>query len=372
MPAPDTQPWLAFRPRDTLFVRDGRTFGAGSELTAVTVAPWPSTIAGATRSAYGDEPGEVRGPVLARRASPDGWTPYFPVPADLVVETGNATPYAFRMRPVAIDGSTDLGNDHPVAEWLQAPAAVQGKVEQIRGWVECSHLAEYLAGTLPPPRGLRFDDLQVTDPVCAEERVGLALEPGVRSARSGLLYQTTHLRLADDWAYLTQCQLPGGWARAASGPVPFGGRGRLADVEPAPGVGWPASPTGFPGGRVLAYVATPAIWPEGWRLPLPAGARLIAAAIGQSQAVATTSPRNGWKSSRALRWAVPAGSVYLLRFDSEHLAQQWSATVHGTAYRPPPESLDTPAGEPDTKPKTMTGQRLRTAGFGVVLTGVWA
>jgi hypothetical protein len=133
-------------------------------------------------------------------------------------------------------------------------------------------------------------------------------------------------------------------------PVPFGGKGRLADIEPAV-MSWPEH--GAAGSRVLVYLATPAIWPDGWRLPVPGGARLIGAATGDPVPAATVARGSGWRDSRALRWAVPAGSVYLLEFDGDEAAgAAWAGTSHGAAL----ESTD---------------DLLRTAGFGVVLTGAW-
>ena len=76
--------WLAFTPRDTVFVRDGRSFDAAADATGESVRPGPTTIAGAVGAAFGTNPAEVRGPVLARRDG-DTWEPYFQVPADLVV-----------------------------------------------------------------------------------------------------------------------------------------------------------------------------------------------------------------------------------------------------------------------------------------------
>jgi CRISPR/Cas system CMR-associated protein Cmr3 (group 5 of RAMP superfamily) len=39
--------WLAFTPRDTVFVRDGRSFDAAADTFSQTVRPTPTTIAGA-------------------------------------------------------------------------------------------------------------------------------------------------------------------------------------------------------------------------------------------------------------------------------------------------------------------------------------
>ena len=80
----------------------------------------------------------------------------------------------------------------------------------------------------------------------------------------------------------------------------------------------------------------------------------MAAATGEPEPAATVTPGRGWRDSRALRWAVPAGSVYLLEFgDTE--AAAWRGRGRGTG--------------------TLTGGEkddlLRTAGFGVVLTGAW-
>jgi len=73
--------WLAFTPRDTVFVRDGRSFDAASDALAQTVRPGPTTIAGAVGRALGKNldavrknPYEVRGPVLAREGRRE-WEP---------------------------------------------------------------------------------------------------------------------------------------------------------------------------------------------------------------------------------------------------------------------------------------------------------
>jgi CRISPR type III-B/RAMP module-associated protein Cmr3 len=358
--------WLALLPRDTVLIRDGRSFDAAADAMAQTVRPWPSTVAGAIGAAFGAEPGttpdkgsgavpdEVRGPVLGHRSG-QPWEPYFPVPADLVQEADGENPYAFRLRPTG--GQTDL--DEAGLRWLMPPRGA-GKVRPLQGWMPGRKLTEYLAGGLPPGDpadpgdvGISAAGLECTDPLCPELRVGLAREPG-RQARTGFLYQATHWRLKEDWAFLAGCALGDGWDRTVAGPVPFGGRGRMADVTVADGVSWPTMPDEFPGGRVLVYLATPALWPGGWRIPVPEGACLAGAATGgEPEAVATITPGRNWRASRALRWAVPPGSVYLLEFDDQARARGWAAAHHGTAYGREPRDP------------------LRTAGFGVVLMGVW-
>jgi CRISPR-associated protein Cmr3 len=189
-------------------------------------------------------------------------------------------------------------------------------------------------------------------------------------AREGLLYQTAHLRPATGVAILTESEFDNGTDAAPCTVVQLGGRARLADVTPVMGVDWPGRPTRFPGGRVLVYVATPAIWPDpaeedrdrpvsGWRPPVPPGARMMAAAVGHPMPVATARPEGSGLTQRRLRWAVPPGSVYLLQFgdggpEAESAALMWATATHGRAYG------------------RDANDRLLTAGFGVVLTGVWS
>jgi CRISPR-associated protein Cmr3 len=347
-----TRSWLAFRPRDTVFVRDGRSFDAASDALAQTVRPSPTTIAGAVGEAFGMKPEEVRGPVLAREGKA-GWEPYFPVPADLVVTAGEPR-RVFRLRPADPEGQTDL--DEAMASgggsalrWLMPPAHV-GPVEPLRGWVPGRVLADYLAGKLPAPDGTPERELRVTEPLLPERRIGLARDG--RSARPGYLYQVTHLRPREDWAFLAEITVPGDWRAQPVSHVPFGGRGRLADISAA-AVQWPDAATAVTGDRVLAYLATPAIWPGGWRLPAQDDAELVAAASGEPEPAATVRRGREWRDSRALRWAVPAGSVYLLKFTGAGAAARWAAAWNRNACGRPRNDL------------------LRTAGFGVVLTGVW-
>jgi CRISPR type III-B/RAMP module-associated protein Cmr3 len=345
-----TASWLAFRPRDTVFVRDGRSFDAASDTLAQTVRPSPTTIAGAVGQTFEKNPDEVRGPVLAREG-PAGWEPYFPAPADLVV-TAEESRRVFRLTPAEAAGQTDLDGDVPpgacTRRWLMPPAHI-GPVEPLRGWIPGDVLVGYLAGRLPAPGGTPESRFGVVEPLLPEQRVGLAREG--RTARSGYLYQATHLRPREGWAFLAEITVPDAWHARVSSPVPFGGRGRLADVGAAD-MRWPDAAAAI-GKRVLVYLATSAIWPGGWQIPLPAGAELAAAATGEAEPAATLRPGREWRDSRALRWAVPAGSVYLLEFGDAAEGAAWARKWHGTAY-----------GRDEKDP-------LRTAGFGVVLTGAW-
>ncbi|MGH3119536.1 MAG: type III-B CRISPR module-associated Cmr3 family protein [Streptosporangiaceae bacterium] len=351
--------WLALRPRDTVFVRDGRAFDAAADTTAQAVRPGPSTIAGAVGAALGAEPREVRGPVLGWQIG-DEWETYFPVPANLVIRAGIPTPTVHRLILREASGRTDL--DDLYAErtgdisqrWLMPPEDA-GRVDPLHGWLPGRVLARYLAGDLPFRGGTPREKLAIEeDPLLPEPRVGLARDDS-RQVRTGYLYQAAHLRAKENWGFLAQCEFDDGAERQPSGPVQLGGRGRLADIELAQQAAWPAHPDGAVGRRVLVYLATPALWRTGWRIPLEEkGAELVAAATGEPEPVATVRPGTDWADSRVLRWAAPAGSVYLLEFGSDEEGAAWAWKVHGTAYAGPDDD-----------------DRLRTAGFGVVLTGAW-
>src|SRR5690606_27056122 len=121
----DRDRWLALVPRDTVQVRDGRSFDAGAGGVSHTVRPWPSTVAGALVGALGGEPESVRGPVLAHQVDKK-WVLHLPTPLDLVRETRSNNVWRLRLRnedttPSATDGtgsevSCDLTADDQPAE----------------------------------------------------------------------------------------------------------------------------------------------------------------------------------------------------------------------------------------------------------------
>ena len=350
--------WLAFTPRDTVFVRDGRAFDAAANTTAQAVRPGPSTIAGAVGAALGMEPREVRGPVLGWHAG-DEWETYYPALANLVVRTGIPRPTVHRLTLQEARGRTDLDGQYAErargssSRWLMPPQGTE-PVDSLTGWLPGSALASYLAHDLPSPGGMPVARLAMErEPLPPEPRIGLARDDR-RQIRTGYLYQTAHLRPKENWGFLAQCVFGDGPEAQPRGPVPLGGRGRLADAELARQAAWPAHPDGAVDRRVLVYLATPALWRTGWRIPLEEDAELVAAAAGEPEPVATVTPGPKWADSRVLRWAVPAGSVYLLEFGSDERGAAWARKVHGTAYAGPGDD-----------------ERLRTAGFGVVLTGAW-
>lgn len=361
-PAPDAPGWLAFTPRDTVFIRDGRSFDAATDASGETVRPSPTTIAGAAGAAFGGvNPLEVRGPVVAREEG-DAWAPYFPVPADLVRAEGTGG-RVYRLSPETAEGATDLddaatGDGHAPLRPLMPPEHAEPVEpaegdEHGRAIMPGRVLAEYLAGDLVGTHGIDQQRLELQEPLLPEQRVGLARDG--RRAREGFLYRTVHLRPKEGWAFLAQYVPSGERPVEASNHIPFGGRGRLADIRPAV-MRWPDA-TQAVGKRVLVYLATPAIWRDGWRMPVPRGATLVAAATYEPEPVATVTPGSGYLETRRLWWTVPAGSVYLLEFADAAAGAAWARKWNGKALHRGDRGDDQ--------------DQLRTAGFGVVLTGAW-
>ncbi|MFW6638520.1 type III-B CRISPR module-associated Cmr3 family protein [Nocardiopsis algeriensis] len=366
--------WLALRPRDAVQVRDGRTFAAGAGGAARTQRPWPSTVAGALGAAFKAmdpdanpplEPRTVRGPFLGMwDTGAEQWRLNFPVPADLVPSESSPRLWR-RLRPRSTAAVTDLEQDG--LQWLNASDA-GSQTDDL--WWRTSAMEGYLRGK-DADSGLLSE---LTSPVTVEHRKGIARQG--RTVRHAHLYASDYLRLREnadeEWAFLALCELDSGLAPPPAGPVRFGGEGRLADVEVCgqQHLALPLGPDDFPGGRVLMYLATPAIWrrrsPDGawhnsWLPPLPEGAHLVAAAVNGPEHVASARPDGKGDVEYAwLRWAVPAGSVYLLRFngpDPEEAARKWALGARRRAW-----------GEDN---RDHTSRRLATAGFGLILTGTW-
>jgi CRISPR-associated protein Cmr3 len=352
-PAAPQACWVALTPRDTMLVRDGRAFDAGTDVAGHAVGgPQPSTVAGAVGRAFAGEPAAVRGPVVGVDDGLGGWSLRFPTPADVVrrPEGGLAR---LRLGAPGDTVVTDLaGRDGP-------PRLLVGDGSPAGGWVDEVVLERYLRAEQPlgPGEVVPEGDPVVGEapaPWAAELRLGLARSRH-RTAAAGFLYQAEHLRPADGVVLLAELERPPA-AAPVQPTVPLGGERRLVEVSVVDPVHLPDPPP-LDSGRVAVYFATAAFFPRGWRW-CPQKASLVAAAVTGPQPVATATPGEGFWRSRTLRWAVPAGSVYYLDFGTPADAQEWVAGNHGRCV----------AGQATDD---QGRDRLRTAGFGLVLAGRW-
>ena len=378
--------WLALLPRDAVHVRDGRTFASGAGGAARTRQPWPSTVAGAVGAAIRDtggavEPRTVRGPFLARRRVGGGaWQLHLPVPADLVPEKDDPKVW-HRLRPGADDRDgvvTDLDRRAP---GLRPPTAEYAGTADEGLWWEAPLLERYLHGEQHEDDEL----IHAARPLVTEFRTGIAIRE--RRVLPSHMYTTEFLRLRGsgtgngahwEWAFMALAECTRDSTPPLAHPVRLGGAGRIADLEvyqEANPPSLPEPPSRYPGGKVLVYLATPAIWRNQdengswrntWCPQLPDGAELVSATVNGPQHVARSGvDRQGEPEYSWLQWAVPAGSVYLLQFSGaapearESAAKTWATRAHGRAW-----------GE-DTSNDDADGRRLATAGFGLILTGTW-
>lgn len=341
--SPQTRQWVTLDPLDTLIVRDGRETSFGDDSYVISggnpaaLFPWPSSVAGAVAAALtgGNDKRfvDLRGPLLV---SPEPRPLlYFPVPHDVVDDDGTIS----RLR-----------SEEPGVPGLY------GDGEPVQGWLAADWLVDYLQTGPAIGHWPNGEQPAVARPV-VETRLGIARDRGTRTVAEGMLYTVDHLRMPS-----ASPDISGPGMRLAArvtlrpdqridpALVLLGGRRRRVELRPcAEPAGWPTVTTEFGDGQLLVYLATPALFTAGtsWR---PPGARTLAVACRGPQPVATKAINSG--GGTALRWAVPAGTVFFCRFPSPEAAQAWAQANNGTCL----------ADQPDD---------LRTAGFGLAFTGRW-
>lgn len=336
--------WLAVRPLDTVMVRDGRPFDAGSSGVARGVAPPPNTLGGVARAVLGRDVDRIVGPMVAV-----GDAMAFPAPADLVTDGSSM----HRLTPAPRDPSArnDLDTRHRLTHVLR------GDGEPTTGWLTGTGMRRWLDAEDDLGAGRRVER-PVTHPEppwVPEARLGLARhQDGVEAgtAVAGLLYAMTQLRPRDDVRFVIGCVAEDGPLELRRDVVPLGGRGRSAQVTRWDGFDrTPAAPADFHDGRVAVCLVTPALLADTfWQ---PPGATLRAVATRGFEPVASAQPGAGFDRTRLLAWAVPAGSVFYLQFDDEPTLAAFVRGHHGDLL---------PYG---------SAQRIRTAGFGTCLMGRW-
>jgi CRISPR type III-B/RAMP module-associated protein Cmr3 len=348
--------YLLVEPLDTIMVRDGRRFDAGASGRAASTSPPPSTFGGALHTALGDPVDEILGAVVQ---TPHG--SLFPVPADIVRHEHADR----RLRVEPRDGSEvwDLDDEYPLSHLL----AGDGEPPP-QSWITADGLRSWLRAEPPlrPGEKLGRGAGLSAPPWRPEQRLGLALRWDgelAGTASPGLLYAMSHLRPDDGTRFLIPF-LHGADVRVDRDLLRLGGRGRLAMaelVEPDDDV-IPDHPDDFPGGRVAVYLATPALFGTDSDEPgsgtdlwwAPDGARLCALASSGPIPVATASDRAGrYAASRQLTWAAPAGTVFYVDFGDPAAAMSWARRHHGRRL------------------PGVSNSPLRTAGFGMCLTGSW-
>ncbi len=365
-----------FIPADTLFFRDPRPLQAGSSYGRGAHWPLPTVLHSAIRTALLQANGE-----LPLRKSQDGhqrrgtargqvateayqWlnlrgpfpvdekgVMYFPIPRDLVPD-GDGTVSPLRIIP------NPGGNNLPKALSHMAVSVAKPSKEALADWVSAAFYEKYLSGgsLAKPPHATLWD---------SDYRMGVAIDPDTHTAKEGQLYAAEHLRLRDGVKLrFAISQDPHGQeiANLAGRILQLGGErrfGRIAACDDE----WRLPFVTITGNRVKWVLLAPAIFLHGWRPgwigddgnvllrvvngmrakrrherdhtagweynphkygDQPIQARLVAACVGKPQVV------GGWDDQpKPTYLAVPSGSVYYFRADSETEAQKLVRALQG-------------------------------------------
>jgi CRISPR-associated protein Cmr3 len=303
---------------DVLLFREGRPFGEaeGANVARSLPLPFPGTLAGSLRHA--DTTGtrwrsqlRVHGPLLRHQEH----GVLFPAPADLVRLQVEGEKAAWHRLKQGEPGGCDLP-----AGLVPLEPCVDGKPDAESFW-EQETLENWLLGTEPQSgyRGIRGPEI--------EERMHVGIDSSCNKADDGKLFGVRYLDFGMTWSFLVQTEttLPGAF--------PLGGERHLAYAEQPKKEAWPTCPSALTealtglkkGDHVRMMLVTPALFAGGWKPgwlrdegvgtpPIPDGPRLklIAAAVPRR------IPLSGWFTTpgkpigpKPVRWAVPAGAVYI-------------------------------------------------------------
>jgi len=282
---------LAMVPRDGLFCKDGRGWNTSSAGRGHALDwPWPSTVLGAVRTAWGqrleagtghpltseawrERTASVRlGRSLALRRSPDApWSPVhrmWPVPQDAILLEGR--PDVLRLRPRPVQVRTLGSTDDPAVEHLWRPVVEDGAKELPRhGWWDEGQFTAWLAGQ---PLGVELGGLDIPRRV----QVHVGIKAAESTADEGVLFSHDVLETLDcgaQWAIGIEVEAPEVPTLSVAG---LGSDRRLVHLESldpkmfaAPADLLDAFERG-PGGLRLVSV-TPSLFARGW---LPDGLEL--------------------------------------------------------------------------------------------------
>jgi CRISPR-associated protein Cmr3 len=324
-------------PLDVLFLRGNKLFGDPGSYGESLVPPWPSVAAGALRSRMLADAGvdlaafaagRVTHPTLgtpenpgafrvtrfqmARRLADGRVEPLIAPPADLVIGEQDGKVNSVRaLNPTA--PAAGVLSSSPLPKLPVLVEAERGKAAS-GYWLGEAGWRRYLAGETPLPGDLiKSSELWRIDP-----RVGVGLDAATGRAADGRLFSVQAVAMFPGVGFLVGIA---GAVSPASGMVLLGGDGRAAAIHAAaPNVAEPDYAAIARARRCRLVLATPGIFPEGWKLPgLDAegrfhlgevSGRLVCAAVTRAEIV------SGWDLAKwqpkPARRAAPAGSVYWL------------------------------------------------------------
>jgi len=390
-------------PLDTCFFREARSFGAEESTFAASGPPTGLTLYGALGSqvlaCYGESLQNfvnhrakdiireklgtynpelqnndfaIQGPWLTYTSISGHTELFFPPPANLWVSgpSGNQTALhlIYPEEKESWQGKQwDLAMETPCLRPLALPQPALGAwpPEPGAAYLSATALQQYLAG------GMRRlgHSYQEKHFYVRESRAGNRIEPSSWTTAEAFLFFTEHLRFRD--ALSGSVYRQAGMAVVATNLTPddlgaaslfLGGERRQVGIRSETLVGKliPEDPnilaTIVDKKRFFIYLATPAIFSQGWRRnwPFEAGAELVAAAVPKPIRLSgwNRGERHADGNPRPFFRLAPAGSVYFFE------ALEWEAGQFQSLYTRfhCQESLS---------------EKYASAGLGVALVGAW-
>lgn len=334
--AQDTLETRFIAPLDVLFLRGNQLFGEAGSYGEALMPPWPSVAAGALRSRILAGDGIDLGAFAAAKAAhPQLGTPtqpgsfvlqqfqvarqtgnavelILPLPADLVVSQAvDGTPHVTAVRPTVLHAQIATSSPLPLVPVL----AQNGRSKAASGWwLLQGGWQKYLQGQTPAAADLvHSKDLWAYD-----ERIGIGLDAGTRSAADGKLFTARAVALKEGVGFAVAAS---GATLPASGSLRLGGDGRAAQLSSA-AITWPVPDyvAIAHAGRCRLVLTSPGIFVDGWRLPgmavdgqltLPGlTGRVVAASIQRAETI------SGWdlaqRQPKQAQKAAGSASVYWL------------------------------------------------------------
>jgi CRISPR-associated protein Cmr3 len=330
-------------PLDVLFLRGNKLFGDPGSYGESLVPPWPSVAAGAMRSRMlADDGVDLAAFAAGRVVHPSLGTPETPgtfrvtrfqmarrladgrvesligPPADLIINEQDGKAISVRtLNPTA--PAAGVLSSSPLPKLPVLAEAERGKAAS-GYWLGEAGWRRYLVGETPLPGDLiKSSELWRIDP-----RVGVGLDAATGRAADGRLFSVQAVAMLPGVGFLAGIA---GAVPPANGMVRLGGDGRAAAIHAAaPSVAESDYAAIVSAGRCRLVLATPGIFPEGWKLPgLNAqgrfhlgevSGRLVCAAVTRAEIV------SGWDLAawsqgkgagpKPARRAAPTGSVYWL------------------------------------------------------------
>ncbi|MCW3488686.1 type III-B CRISPR module-associated protein Cmr3 [Dethiobacter alkaliphilus] len=306
---------------DPLFFRDGKPFARGSDTYAAGIfPPPPSVLYGALRSAYfarhihdlpkandeGDPTSSLKIKQIMLKIGDDF---FLPAPLDCVKKKENMEKKAYPLR---------LGKVEAVASSYAAPHTLLPETDEVvespeGAWFDIQTMKGYLTR-----QEREYCYISLMDYITMESKTGIMRNRATGGARENMIYSFGMTRLqASGQEPVSLVMDFEGLELPSFGLLKLGKEGRAVSYAEIDGPG----PVGLPavGKRFKVYLTTPAFFEHGW---LPgwldrntfrgsrggADVQLLAAAVGRFLSLGGFDMKK--KKPKAMRRAVPAGSVY--------------------------------------------------------------